>query len=55
MYVEVSIPITLFKTFTYIVPKQLENKIFLGQSVVIPFNNQKINGLILKINLKVNY
>ena len=52
MYVEVSIPIALFKNFTYIVPSQLKNKIFLGQSVIIPFNNQKINGFITKINSK---
>ena len=42
MYVEVSIPIALFKTFTYIVPQKYTKQIFPGQSVFIPFN-KKIN------------
>ena len=32
MYVEVSIPIALFKTFTYIVPKKYKKQIFLVKS-----------------------
>jgi len=55
MYVEVSIPIALFKTFTYIAAKQYGKKIFLGQSVVVPFNNKKINGFITEINSKSKY
>jgi len=55
MYVEVSIPIALFKTFTYIVPKNFQKQIFLGQSVFIPFNKNIINGFIVKIESKNQY
>ena len=55
MYVEVSIPIALFKTFTYIVPLDFRKQIFLGQSVFIPFNKNIINGFIVKIKSKNQY
>jgi len=55
MYVEVSIPITLFKTFTYIVPKKYQNQIFLGQSILISFNKKIINGFIVEIKSKNQY
>tara|TARA_B100000029_G_scaffold514505_1_gene617596 strand:- start:801 stop:2831 length:2031 start_codon:yes stop_codon:yes gene_type:complete len=55
MYVEVSIPIALFKTFTYLVPSKLRSQIFLGQSVLIPFNNKKIDGFITEINKTKKY
>ena len=55
MYVEVSIPIALFKTFTYIVPINFKKQIFLGQSVFIPFNKKIINGFIVKIEPKNKY
>ena len=55
MYVEVSIPIALFKTFTYIVPKNFQKQIFLGQSVFIPFNKNIINGFIVTIESKNQY
>ena len=55
MHVEVSIPIALFKTFTYTVPNQYRKNVFLGQSVIIPFNNKKINGFITDIQSKSKY
>ena len=55
MYVEVSIPIALFKNFTYIVPHEYKQNIFLGQSVTVPFKSQKINGFITEIKSKSNY
>ena len=55
MYVEVSIPIALFKSFTYIVPNKYKDNIFLGQSVLIPFKNQKINGFITAIKPRNTY
>ena len=55
MYVEVSIPIALFKTFTYIVPQNFRKHIFLGQSVFIPFNKKIINGFIVQIKSKNQY
>ena len=55
MYVEVSIPISLFRTFTYSVPPQYIGAIFIGQSVTVPFNNKQITGFIIEINLKSNF
>ena len=55
MYVEVSIPIALFKTFTYLVPKKYQGQIFLGQSILIPFNKKIIEGFIVEIKSKNRY
>jgi len=55
MYVEVSLPISLFKTFTYIVPKKYSKLVFVSQSVTVPFNNKQILGFITEINSKSNY
>ena len=55
MYVEVSIPVLIFKTFTYMIPERFEDKIFLGQSIKAPFNKKQIDGFITKIYLETNY
>ena len=55
MYVEVSIPITLFKTFTYMVPEKYRKKIFLGQSVQVTFNKRKIDAFIIEIKSIKDY
>ena len=55
MYVEVSLPISLFKTFTYIVPKKYSKLVFVSQSVTVPFNNKQILGFITEINSKSSY
>ena len=55
MYVEVSIPISLFRTFTYSVPKKYIKSIFIGQSITVPFNKKQIAGFITEINLKSNF
>jgi len=55
MYVEVSLPISVFKTFTYIVPQKHKEAIFLGQSVVVPFNRKLLNGFIVDVSYKTNY
>ena len=55
MYVEVSIPITLFKTFTYIVPSQYKKHIFLGQSVLVSLNKKKTNGFVSQIKYTNDY
>lgn len=38
------------KTFTYLVPKELEEKIQVGIRVLVPFGKRKIEGFILKIH-----
>lgn len=43
------------KTFTYIVPKELENKIKIGVRVLAPFANFKLEGFVLDILDKDNY
>lgn len=37
------------KTFTYLVPKDLEDKIKIGIRVLVPFKYQKLEGFVLKI------
>ena len=38
------------KTFTYNIPKDLENDVMVGKRVLVPFGKQKIEGFVLKIN-----
>ena len=52
MYVEVLIQFnirSLDYTFTYKVPKELENEISIGKRVKVPFRNKNIEGFILDI------
>jgi len=41
------------KTFTYIIPNNLSNKICIGMQVSVPFNRKNINGFVL--NIKDNF
>ncbi len=43
------------KTFTYAVPKSLENQICVGKRVLVPFGRQKLEGFIIKINNENNF
>ena len=57
MVIEVLVEIkakTIDKTFTYQVPNQLEGQIELGKRVLVPFQNRKIEGFILKVNQDYN-
>ncbi|MBQ9318462.1 MAG: primosomal protein N' [Bacilli bacterium] len=38
------------QTFTYLVPKELEDKIKIGIRVLVPFGNKKLEGFILAFN-----
>ena len=55
MYVQVSIPISSFKTFTYYINKKSVQDISLGQSVTVPFRNKLTNGFITSINSKSKF
>ncbi len=44
----------LDKTFTYSVPKHLEEQIKIGVRVLVPFGKQKLEGFVLKINNNLN-
>ena len=37
------------KTFTYLIPKSLEDKIQIGMRVVVPFNSQTLEGFVMDI------
>ena len=49
IYVKVSVPILLFKTFIYSYNKS-ENNLFIGQGVHIQFNNRNVSGFITEIS-----
>src|SRR5690625_5104768 len=40
----------MVKTFTYLVPHELQDKIQIGIRVLVPFNNRKLEGFVLKID-----
>ena len=57
MYIEVLVELKakkLDKTFTYSVPKHLEQKIKIGKRVTVPFGKQKLEGFIMNINNEFN-
>ena len=41
---------TLDKTFTYIVPESLKDKLKVGMKVMVPFNTRLVHGIVLKIS-----
>ena len=52
MYAEILIEYnnkTIDKTFTYLIPSNLQIKVKVGMQVRIPFNKKLINGFVLKI------
>ena len=55
MYVQVSIPLSSFKTFTYCIKKKLVQQIYLGQSVTVLFRNKLTNGFIISINSRSKF
>ena len=57
MIVEVLVELSnrnIDKTFDYLVPKELEDKIKIGIRVLISFGNQKLEGFVLKIKKQDN-
>ena len=52
MYIKVLVELSAFnidKTFTYHVSDYLKDKIKIGIRVLVPFNNQKLEGFVLEI------
>ena len=41
---------TLDKTFTYIIPEFLIDKLKVGMKVMVPFNTRLVHGIVLKIS-----
>ena len=52
IYVKVSIPILLYKTFIY---SSKNTNIFIGQGVTVPLNNRIVNGYIVQISKTTEY
>ncbi len=58
MYVDVLVELKIKKidqTYTYSVPANLQNEIEIGKRVLVPFNNQKLEGFILNIKNEVDF
>ncbi len=52
MYVQVLVELKakqIAKTFTYHVPKILQNEVAVGKRVLVPFGHQQLEGFLLKI------
>ena len=49
MFAEISLPISSFQTFTYLVPKTLENNLSVGSRVKVPFGKRKVDGIIVSL------
>ena len=54
IYIKVSVPILLFKTFIYSYNKS-KNNLFIGQGVQVPFNNRKVSGFIIDVSQKTSF
>lgn len=50
MYIEVAVGLPIDKTFTYSVPKELEEDIEIGKRVLVPFGQRHITGYIINIS-----
>ena len=55
MYADVYLPISIEKSFSYIVPDDLEKNIKAGQIVYVPFGNRLELAYINKINKNSHY
>lgn len=54
MYVDVLVELKakrIDKTFTYLIPEKLKDKVSVGKRVVVPFGKQKLEGFVLDITL----
>lgn len=48
-YVDVVLPRRLRRPFTYLIPPELQGKVEVGQSVIVPFGTQTLPGLIIAV------
>ena len=49
-YVDVVLPRRLHRSFTYVVPAELRGRIVIGQSVLVPFGTQDLQGLVIALH-----
>ncbi|MCC6591482.1 MAG: primosomal protein N' [Bryobacterales bacterium] len=50
LYCDVSLPVPLDQTFTYILPAGLHHRVRRGARVIVPFGNRKLTGIVLAIH-----
>ncbi len=49
-YVDVVLPRRLHRSFTYVVPAELRGRIVIGQSVLVPFGTQDLQGMVIALH-----
>ena len=55
MFAEVSLPISSFQTFTYLVPENLKKEAIVSVRVEVPFGNRKVSGIIVSLIHKSSF
>ena len=55
MFAEVSLPISSFQTFTYLVPEDLKKEAITSVRVQVPFGNRKVSGIIVSLKGKSSF
>ncbi|MBI4000379.1 MAG: hypothetical protein HY348_01170, partial [Nitrospira defluvii] len=49
-HVDVVLPRRLHRPFTYLIPAELTGKVVVGQSVIVPFGSQDLQGLVIAVH-----
>ena len=55
MYAQIVFPLASFKSFTYKIPPNLQNNVFIGCCINATFRNKKIIGHILELSTNTTY
>ena len=55
MFAEVSLPISSFQIFTYVVPENLKKEANVSVRVEVPFGNRKVSGIIVSLIHKSSF
>ena len=49
MFAEISLPISSFQTFTYLVPENLKKSLLVGSRVKVPLGARKVSGVVVSL------
>ena len=55
MFAEVSLPISSFQTFTYLVPENLKKSLLVGSRVKVPFGSRKVSGIVVSLTEETSF
>ena len=55
MFAEVSLPISSFQTFTYLIPDNLKSEFLIGSRVSVPFGNRRVSGVIVSLRGRTSF